>query len=99
MEATNEVKKTKLITEDNITMTNCLNALKKLRNCPMCPHRYDREKCKANKCVPQVVVEVMKTAVIIYFHDKKNEKKLSKQPILVAEDKEVKNNPVDDLPF
>ncbi|MCH5179904.1 MAG: hypothetical protein J1F32_01665 [Erysipelotrichales bacterium] len=98
MEAS-KVKKTKLITEDNITMTNCFNALKKLRNCPTCKFRYDKEKCKENRCVPQVVIEVMKTAVIIYFHDKKAEKKLSKQPIVVAEDKPVNNNPVDDLPF
>lgn len=97
MEAT-EAKKPKLITAENITMTNCLNAIKKLRNCPTCPLRYDKEKCKEKRCVPSVVIEEIKTAIIGHFHDKKAEKKLSKQPVVVAEDK-VNNNPVDDLPF
>ena len=44
-------KKDKLITEDKVTMSGCLNALKKLRHCEVCPFRFDKEKCKAQKCV------------------------------------------------
>lgn len=58
----------KILTEADVTMTGCLNALKKLRNCPTCPHRFDKEACKAKKCVPSVVIQRIEYAVRDSFH-------------------------------
>ena len=72
-------KAKKLITEDNVTMTGCINALKKLRNCVNCPFRFDKEKCKAQKCVPQPVINVIEFAIRQYFLHQKEIKAMSKQ--------------------
>lgn len=72
-------KSKKLITEDNVTMTGCINALKKLRNCVNCPFRFDKEKCKAQKCVPQPVINVIEFAIRQYFLHQKEIKAMSKQ--------------------
>lgn len=68
--------KKKLITEADVTMTGCLNALKKLRNCPTCEFRHDKEACKAKKCVPRVVIDRIELAIRDSFY---NEKLLLKQ--------------------
>lgn len=73
-----ENKESKLITEDKVTMTGCLNALKKLRHCATCELRFDKEKCRAQKCVPSPVVSVMEFAIRSYFFEKKKIKALEK---------------------
>ena len=72
-------KSKKLITEDNVTMTGCINALKKLRNCVNCPFRFDKEKCKEHKCVPQPVINVIEFAIRQHFQHQKEIKAMSKQ--------------------
>lgn len=71
-------KKDKLITEEKVTMSGCLNALKKLRHCEICPFRFDKEKCKAKKCVPSPVIAVMEFAIRKHFYEQKKIKALSK---------------------
>lgn len=66
----------KLITDADVTMTGCLNAVKKLRNCPTCEFRNNKEACKAKKCVPRPVVDRIQLAVRESFH---NENLLLKQ--------------------
>lgn len=68
--------KSKLVTDADVTMTGCLNAVKKLRNCPTCQFRNDKEACKAKKCVPRPVVDRIQLAVRESFH---NENLLLKQ--------------------
>lgn len=65
-----ETKK-KLVTADSVTMTGCLNAIHKLRNCATCPLRFDKEKCKAQKCVPKVVIDRIELAVREHFYQEK----------------------------
>ena len=72
-------KSKKLITEDNVTMTGCINALKKLRNCVNCQFRFDKEKCKEHKCVPQPVINVIEFAIRQHFQHQKEIKAMSKQ--------------------
>lgn len=61
----------KLMTEADVTMTGCLNALKKLRNCPTCEFRHDKEACRAKKCVPRVVIDRIELAVRDSFYKEK----------------------------
>ncbi len=68
--------KPKLITESDVTMTGCLNALKKLRNCPTCQFRFDKDACRAKKCVPRVVIDRIELAIRDSFY---NENLLLKQ--------------------
>ena len=76
----------KLMTEADVTMTGCLNALKKLRNCPTCPHRFDKEACRAKKCVPSVVIQRIEYAVRDSFHREnmllKQQQKRSKEAVV-----------------
>ncbi len=75
--------KPKLITDADVTMTGCLNAVKKLRNCPTCEFRNNKEACKAKKCVPRPVVDRIQLAVRESFHNEnlllKQHKQLSKE--------------------
>lgn len=89
----NAAKKDKLITEDKVTMSGCLNALKKLRHCEVCPFRFDKEKCKSQKCVPSPVIAVMEFAIRTYFYEKKKLKALSKS----APKEQVITNEEDDF--
>lgn len=83
------VEKKKLLLEEDITMTGCLNAVKKLRNCAICPHRFNHEECKAQKCVPQVVVDRIMFAVREHFYGLKEAKKSSKEFIPPVDNDEV----------
>ncbi len=79
------MERKKLVLEEDVTMTGCLNAVKKLRNCPICPHRFNREECKSQKCVPRVVVDVIEFAIREHFYSLKQsklkDKKVSKEEV------------------
>lgn len=80
--------KKKLLLEENVTMSGCLNAVKKLRNCPICPHRFNREECKSQKCVPRVVVDVIEFAIREHFYSLK----LCKTKDKKAPNEEIESN-------
>lgn len=90
-------EKKKLITEDNVTLTGCINALKKLRNCAVCPLRFDKEKCKEHKCVPQPVINVMEFAIRQYYQKQKELKALAKSGRNKVNASEEKESLVNDL--
>ncbi len=64
-------KKSKLITEDNITMSDCLTAVRSMRNCFLCKRMNEQKDCK--RCVPQVVVDEINAAVRMWFAFKKSQ--------------------------
>ncbi len=64
-------KKSKLVTDRDVTMSGCLHAIKKLRNCAICPLRNDREACKKKKCVPKVVLDRIELAIREHFYQQK----------------------------
>lgn len=64
-------KKTKLITEDNITMSDCLKAVRSMRNCFLCKQEHRNKDCK--KCIPQVVCDELNAAVRMWFAFKKTQ--------------------------
>ena len=65
-------KKSKLITEENITMSDCLTAVRSMRNCFLCRREHKEQKdCK--KCIPQVVVDEINAAVRMWFAFKKSQ--------------------------
>lgn len=64
-------KKTKLITEDNITMSDCLKAVRSMRNCFLCKQEHRNKDCK--KCIPQVVCDELNAAVRMWFAFKKKQ--------------------------
>ena len=64
-------KKSKLITEENITMSDCLTAVRSMRNCFLCKRMNEQKDCK--KCIPQVVVDEINAAVRMWFAFKKSQ--------------------------
>lgn len=65
-------KKSKLITEENITMSDCLTAVRSMRNCFLC-RREHKEQTDCKKCIPQVVVDEINAAVRMWFAFKKSQ--------------------------
>lgn len=65
-------QKNKLVTDDNVNLTNCRKAVRKLRNCQHCLKR-NTEACK--QCVPRPVVDEINAALTLYFRFVKENKK------------------------
>lgn len=83
-------KKSKLITEENITMSDCLKATRSMRNCYLCRHENLNKDCK--KCVPQVVIDELNTAIRTWFALKKSQQKSTKK---VSKSEETKSSDLD----
>lgn len=82
-------KKSKLITEENITMSDCLKATRSMRNCYLCKRENRNKDCK--KCIPQVVIDELNTAIHAWFAFKKKSqsKKVSKSEETTSSDFDI----------
>lgn len=72
MEAVIQQQKSKLVTDENVNLTNCRKAVRKLRNCQHCLKR-NTDACK--QCVPRPVVDEINAALTLYFRFIKENKK------------------------